>query len=47
MGEFMWCELYAGGPLKDGVIDSFISAANPKPIKHAALRATAEGDSRG
>jgi len=42
-----WCELYAGGPLLDGVIDSFISAANPKPIKHAALRATAEGDSRG
>ena len=27
-----WCELYAGGPLLDGVIDSFISAANPKPI---------------
>jgi len=42
-----WCELYAGGPLLDGVIDSFISAANPKPIKHAVLRATAEGDSRG
>ena len=37
-----WCELYAGGPLLDGVIDSFISAANPKPIKHAALRAAAQ-----
>ena len=42
-----WCEMYAGGPLLDGVIDSFISAANPKPIKRAVLRATAEGDSRG
>ena len=37
-----WCELYAGGPLLDGVIDEMMMDAGPSPINSAALRARAE-----
>ena len=35
-----WCELYAGGPLLDGVIDEMLMDAGPCPIDGAALRAS-------
>lgn len=37
-----WCELYAGGPLLDGVIDEMMTDAGPSPISSEALRARAE-----
>jgi hypothetical protein len=37
-----WCELYAGGPLLDGVIDSMMTEAGPSPINSAALHAAAQ-----
>ena len=37
-----WCELYAGGPLLDGVIDSTMTNPGPSPINSAALRAAAQ-----
>ena len=42
-----WCELYAGGPLLDEVIDSTMTNPGPSPINSAALRAAAEGNDRG
>ena len=37
-----WCELYAGGPALDEVIDEMMMDAGPCPIDGAALRARAE-----
>lgn len=37
-----WCELYAGGPLLDEVIDSTMTNPGPSPINSAALRAAAQ-----
>ena len=40
-----WCELYAGGPLLDGMIDSMMTEPGPSPINSAALRAAAQKES--
>lgn len=40
-----WCELYAGGPLLDEVIDSTMKEPGPSPINSAALRAAAQKES--
>ena len=40
-----WCELYAGGPLLDEVIDSTMTNPGPSPINSAALRAAAQKES--
>lgn len=37
-----WCELYAGGPALDGVIDEMMAPGTLGPFDSAALRARAE-----